>query len=65
MNVLLGYGCAEQTLLRGHQELIDLYELRRAQAVQRILEMHLKRETSWTSLSHAFVERSETRSVRV
>lgn len=55
---------ADQTLLRGHQELIGLCELGRAQAIKRIVELDLKRrETSRTSLSHAFVERSETLSV--
>jgi hypothetical protein len=63
MNALLPHTRADDTLLRGHQELIDLCELRGAQAIKRIVEMDLKRETSWTSLSHAFVERSETLSV--
>lgn len=65
MNNLLPHTCAHQTLLRGHQELIDLRELRRAQAIKRIVEMDLKRETPWMSVSHAFVERSETLSVHV
>ena len=65
MNALLPRTRADQTLLRGHRRLIDLDKLRRAQAIKRIVEMDLERETSWTSLSHAFVERSETRSVHV
>jgi hypothetical protein len=63
MNVLLAYARADQTLLRGHQQLIDLCELRRAQPIKRIVKLDLKRKTSWTSLSHAFVARSETPSV--
>jgi hypothetical protein len=65
MNAILPHTRADDTLLRGHQELIDLCELRRAQAIKRIVEMDVKREASRTSLSHAFVERSETLSVHV
>ena len=63
MNALLSHTRADETLLRGYQELIDLCELRRAQAIKRIVEMDLQRETSWTSLSHAFVEHAEMLSV--
>jgi hypothetical protein len=51
---------ADKALLCGHQQLIGLRELRRAQAIKRIVELDLIGETSVTSLSHAFVERSET-----
>ena len=44
----------------GTKMLIGLRELRRAQAIKRIVELDLKGATSWPSLSHAFVERSET-----
>ena len=52
--------CADKALLRGDQELVDLRELRGAQSIKRIVEMDFKGETSWTPLSHACVERSET-----
>ncbi len=65
MNDLLSHTCADQALLHGHQELIDLCELRRAQAIKCIVEMDTKRETSWLAVSHAFVERSEMLSVHV
>ena len=64
MNTLLVYARAKDTLPRGHQDLIDLRELRFAQAIKRVIELDLKRETSGMSLSHAFAERSETLSVR-
>ena len=64
-NALLPHTRADQTPLRRHQEFIDLCELRRAQAIKRIVEMDLKRKTSWASLSHAFAERPKTLSVHV
>jgi hypothetical protein len=44
--IALPHPCADQTLLRRHQQLVDLGELRRAQTVKRIVEMDFKRETS-------------------
>jgi hypothetical protein len=58
--IALLYPRAEETLRCGHQQLIDLCELRHPQTIKRIVEMDLKRERSWIPLSHAFVERSET-----
>jgi hypothetical protein len=63
MNALLAHPRAKHAFARGHQDLIDLRELRIAQAIKRVIEMDLERETSGTPLSHAFAERLETLSV--
>src|SRR5271166_742509 len=56
--------CADQALALWNQDLIGLHELRRAQAVKRIVELNLQRSASGARLSHALVERGETLAAR-
>jgi len=63
--IALPYPRADRTLLRRHQQLVDLRELRRTQTVKRIVEMNLKCRPRRTPLSHAFVARSETLAAHV
>ena len=60
----LPYACADQALALWNQDLIGLHELRRAQAVKRIVELNLQRSASGARLSHALVECGETLAAR-